>query len=284
MPDYPESFPDQHQNTKPGREYKMDPQPIVIRDDYRGSGKLDGKVALITGGDSGIGRSVAVHYAREGADVAISYLDEHRDAEETKRLVEAEGTRCLLLPGDLKSSEFCRALVRKTVEEFGHLDVLVNNAAYQSPSQGLAEISDEQMRKTYETNIFPMFYLCRAALNHLPDDGAIVNSTSVTTYRGSNHLIDYASTKGAIVGFTRSLAKSLAKEGPRVNAVAPGPVWTPFIPSSMDDIEEFGQKVPMGRAGQPSELGPAYVFLACADASYITGQVIHVNGGEVVGG
>lgn len=281
---YPEQIPDQSQETKPGREYKMDPQPVVIREGYKGSEKLKGKVALITGGDSGIGRSVAVHFAREGADVAISYLDEHRDAERTKEMVEAEGMRCVLYPGDISNSGFCKQLIERVVEEFGHLDVLVNNAAYQNSTEGLHEIDDEQLHKTFRTNIFPMFYLCRAALPHLPDNGAIVNSTSVTTYRGSNHLIDYASTKGAIVGFTRSLAKNLADRGLRVNAVAPGPVWTPFIPSTMDNLEEFGQNVPLGRPGQPAELGPAYVFLACADASYVTGQVIHVNGGEVVGG
>ncbi len=276
------------QQEAPGRESDMEQKPIFIRDDYRGSGKLDGKAALITGGDSGIGRAVAVHFAREGADVAIVYLaEEDADAEETKGLVEAEGRRCLLIPGDVGDEAFCARAVERTASELGRLDVLVNNAAEQHPQESIADIAEEQLTQTFRTNIFGMFHLTKAALPHLESaKGAIVNTTSVTAYKGSPQLLDYSSTKGAIVAFTRSLSGSLVEQGIRVNAVAPGPIWTPLIVSTMpkEKVESFGQDVPMKRAGQPSEVAPAFVFLASQDASYITGQVLHPNGGNVVNG
>lgn len=262
----------------------MIPEPEVIRQGYKGSGKLTGKVALITGGDSGIGRSVAVHFAREGADVAISYLSEAQDAKDTQKLVQAEGQRCVLFKGDIRSEAFCKKMVAMTVEKLGAIHVLVNNAAIQFPENSIKEISSKQLLTTFETNIFSFFYLSKAALEHMRPGDTIINTSSVTTYRGSEHLVDYASTKGAIVGFTRSLAKMLAPDKIRVNGVAPGPIWTPLIPASFDDVTQFGQDTPLGRAGQPSEVAPAYVFLASEDSSYVTGQFIHVNGGEIVGG
>ncbi|MBY8962513.1 SDR family oxidoreductase [Flavobacterium sp. D11R37] len=279
----PDSFP-QQQQSQPGDEHKMTPEPEVIRDNYTGSEKLQGKKALITGGDSGIGRSVAVHFAREGADVAIVYFDEDKDAQDTKGMVEKEGRTCLLIKGDVKDENFCKDAVERTVNELGGLNILVNNAAVQFPKSEFKDITGEQVRKTFETNILPFFYFTREALKHFKKGDCIVNTTSVTAYRGSEHLIDYSSTKGAIVSFTRSTSAMLAEKGIRVNGVAPGPIWTPLIPATFDDVTEFGQQVPMKRAGQPSEVGPAYVFLASEDASYITGQIIHVNGGEVVGG
>ncbi len=263
----------------------MNPKPEIIRDSYKGSDKLKGKVALITGGDSGIGRAVAVHFAREGADVAIVYLNEDKDARDTKALVEKEGRKCLLLAGDIGDEAFCKEAVQKTVKELGKLDVLVNNAAEQHEQKDLRDISKEQLQRTFQTNIFSFFYMTKAALEHLKEGSAIVNSTSVTSYRGSHHLMDYASTKGSITAFTRSLSANLADKKIRVNAVAPGPIWTPLIPASFDKkkVKEFGQNVPLKRPGQPSEVAPAYVFLASDDASYITGQIIHVNGGEQVG-
>ncbi len=275
-------FPDQHQET-PGHESKMIPKPEVIRADYRGSDKLLGKAALITGGDSGIGRSVAVHFAREGADVAIVYLPvEQDDADETRRLVENEGRKCLLLPGDIRKKAFCASSVARTVKEFGKLNILVNNAAEQHPVEDFKDLDFTMMERTFETNIFAMFYMTKEALNHLTKGDSVINTTSVTNYRGSDYLVDYSSTKGAITAFTRSLGKNLAKEGIRVNGVAPGPIWTPLIPSTFKSVKEFGKKTPLGRAGQPSEVAPAYVFLASEDASYITSQIIHPNGGEVV--
>lgn len=279
-------LPAQEQQKQPGDEYKMQPEPEIIRVNYKGSEKLWGKKALITGGDSGIGRSVAVHFAREGADVAIVYYDEHKDAQTTKVLVEKEGGKCLLISGDLKDENFCKLAVQKTISEFGSLNIVVNNAAVQYPQKDFKDITGDQVRETFETNILPFFYITREALNHLKKDDAIINTTSVTAYRGSFHLIDYSSTKGAIVTFTRSTSSMLAEKGIRVNGVAPGPIWTPLIPSTFTakEVAEFGQDVPLKRPGQPSEVGPAYVFLASEDASYITGQIIHVNGGEVVGG
>lgn len=276
--------PQQHQQRQPGREEKMIPTPIYIREDYRGSGKLDGKVALVTGGDSGIGRSVAVHFAREGADVAIVYLEEHGDAEETKSLVEAESRRCLLLPGDVGSENFCREAVGAAVDRFGRLDLLINNAGEQHVRSEFLEVSSEQMEKTFRTNFFAYFYMAQAALEHLGKGSAIINTTSITAYRGSDHLIDYSATKGAIVTFTRSLAKALAPKGIRVNGVAPGPIWAPLIPASFppEAVKEFGKSTPMGRAGQPAEVAPCYVFLASEDASYMTGQVLHPNGGDFI--
>lgn len=279
----PDKFPDQQQS-QPGDESKMQPKPEIIRKEYQGSEKLKGKIALITGGDSGIGRSVAVHFAREGANVAIVYLEEDEDAQETKEMVEKENQKCLIIRGDLRDESFCSGVVQKCLDEFGDLNILVNNAAVQFPKEEVSEISNKQIKETFETNIYPYFFIAKEALKHMKEDDCIINTTSVTAYRGSEHLLDYSSTKGAIVSFTRSLSKMLAEKKIRVNAVAPGPIWTPLIPSTFDDVTDFGQDTPMGRAGQPSEVGPAYVFLASQDSSYITGQVIHVNGGEIIGG
>ncbi|WP_308365738.1 MULTISPECIES: SDR family oxidoreductase [unclassified Microbulbifer] len=238
-------------------------------------------MALITGGDSGIGRATAVHFAREGADIAIVYLNEDEDAKETRQLVEQEGQECLLLAGDIRDEDFCRDSVKRTTDKFGRLDILVNNAAQQHPTEDIRGISAQQLQDTYATNLFNFFYFTKAALEQLPDDGVILNTTSVTAYRGSDHLIDYSSTKGAITSFTRSLAKSLAGRGIRVNGVAPGPIWTPLIPAtfSPSEVEDFGGDTPMGRAGQPCEVATCFVFLASEDGSYLTGQVIHPNGG-----
>lgn len=280
--------PEQSQAKQPGHQTKMTPQPITIRQDYVGSGKLKGKVALITGGDSGIGRSVAVLFAREGADVAVVYLDEDEDARETQRLIEAEGRRCLICAGDVGDQAFCDAAVQKTVDEFGRLDVLVNNAAEQHPQKEIAKITEEQLVKTFRTNTFAMFYCCQAAVPYLKRQpgSSIINTTSVTAYRGSPGLLDYAATKGAIVSFTRSLSQNLVDDGIRVNAVAPGPIWTPLIPATFPakKVAKFGSDSPMGRAGQPVECGTCFVFLASEDASYMTGQVLHPNGGEIING
>jgi NAD(P)-dependent dehydrogenase (short-subunit alcohol dehydrogenase family) len=276
------SFPDQEQNL-PGSEAKMTPTPEVIHTDYQGSNKLKNKIALITGGDSGIGRSIAVHFAREGADVAIAYLNEDNDANDTKKMVEQEGRKCLLLRGDLKEEDFCREIVRRTVEEFGGLNILVNNAAVQFSEHDIEKITTDQLLLTYQTNIFPFFHTVKEAVKHLKEGDSILNTTSVTAFRGSEHLVDYSTTKGAIVTFTRSLSSNLVSRGIRVNGVAPGPIWTPLIPATFDDVTEFGINTPMKRAGQPSEVAPAYVFLASNDASYITGQIIHINGGDIVG-
>ncbi len=278
--------PAQHQDQQPGRESEMNPQPRSEGRPRRGSGKLDGKAAIITGGDSGIGRAVAIAFAREGADVAVLYLDEHEDATETRSRVEAEGRRCLTIAGDIGDESFCREAVRKTVDELGHLEILVNNAAEQHPKDSIEEISAEQLERTFRTNIFGMFYLTKAALPHLKEGDAIVNTTSVTAYQGNPMLLDYSSTKGAIVAFTRSLSGQLIKRGIRVNGVAPGPIWTPLIPSTFppDKVAQFGQDVPMARPGQPEEVAACYVFLASEDASYIAGQILHPNGGTVVNG
>ncbi len=279
----PKKFPSQSQ-LQPGEEHKMKPQPEIIRSNYKGSNKLKGKVAFITGGDSGIGRSVAVHFAREGASVAIVYLEENADAQETKRMVEEEGGSCLILEGDLKDASFCKKSIASCIKKFKKLNILVNNAAVQFPKDRLEQISEKQLEKTFRTNIFAYFYIAKAALPYLKKGDVIISTSSVTAYRGSDHLMDYASTKGAIVSFTRALSSNLASKGIRVNGVAPGPIWTPLIPATFDDITNFGQDTPMGRAGQPSEVGPAYVFLASEDSSYITGQFIHINGGELIGG
>jgi NAD(P)-dependent dehydrogenase (short-subunit alcohol dehydrogenase family) len=276
----------QHQLQQPGRESNMTPRPKVVLPEYRGSGKLAGKVALITGGDSGIGRAVAVLFAKEGADVAISYLNEQKDAEETQRLVESEKRKCLLTKGDIGKEQICHRLVQQTVQKFGRLDVLVNNAAEQHPQDDVRKITSQQLLRTFQTNIFAQFYLVKAALPHLREGSAVINTTSVTAYRGSPHLLDYASTKGAIVAFTRSLSKALVDQGIRVNAVAPGPIWTPLIPSTFPSVKvaNFGSDVPMGRAGEPMEVAPCYVFLASTESNYMTGQVLHPNGGEIVNG
>jgi NAD(P)-dependent dehydrogenase (short-subunit alcohol dehydrogenase family) len=284
MPDSQQ--PPQQQDRRPGLESEMTPRPKSEDRKHHGTGKLRGKVAVITGGDSGIGRAVAIAFAREGADVTIVYLNEHKDAEETKRLVEKEGRRCLALAGDVGSAQFCSETIDRTLREFGHVDILINNAAEQHPQDSITKISAEQLERTFRTNIFSFFYMTQSALPHLPEGSAIVNTTSVTAYKGSAHLLDYSSTKGAIVSFTRSLSQALADKRIRVNAVAPGPIWTPLIPSTFppDKVEQFGADVPLKRAGQPEEVAPSYVFLASDDASYMTGQVLHPNGGTVVNG
>lgn len=282
----PTPRPPQKQAEQPGKEAKMVPRPKVALPAYKGSGKLAGKVGLITGGDSGIGRAIAVLFAREGADVAITYLNEHKDAHETQRLVEAEGRTCVLYPGDAGVEQICQRMVDDTIKQLGRLDILVNNAAEQHPQDDLRKITDEQLQRTFRTNIFAEFYFTKAALKYLKEGSTIINTTSVTAYRGSAHLLDYAATKGAIVAFTRSLAKALASQGIRVNGVAPGPIWTPLIPSTFppDEVAEFGTDVPLKRAGEPMEVAPCYVFLASTDSSYMTGQILHPNGGEVVNG
>jgi NAD(P)-dependent dehydrogenase (short-subunit alcohol dehydrogenase family) len=281
-----QQFPPQQQERQPGLRSAMDPLPESMRPTYRSAGKLEGKVALITGGDSGIGRAVAIHFAKEGADVTILYKNEHADAESTQEAVEQAGARCLTIAGDIGDESFCRQAIQRTVREFGKLDILVNNAAEQHPRQSIEEISSEQLERTFRTNIFGMFYMVKAAMPYLQEGSAIINTTSVTAYKGSPQLLDYSSTKGAIVAFTRSLSQSLAEKGIRVNAVAPGPIWTPLIPSTFPEekVSQFGADTPMKRAGQPSEVAPSYVFLASDDASYMSGQVLHVNGGEVTNG
>jgi len=272
---------EERHHTKPGIEQHMQLKPRFDAPDYRGSGKLDGKVAIVTGGDSGIGRSVAVLYAREGADVAIVYLTAHEDAQETKRWIEKEGRRCLLIAGDVKDSKFCAEAVEKTVSEFGRLDILVNNAAFQEHANSIEDVTDDRLEETFRTNIFGYFYMARAAVPHLKEGSAIVNTTSVTALRGSGKLLDYSATKGAIVAFTYSLAESLIEKGIRVNAVAPGPVWTPLNPADKDaeSVKNFGKETVMKRPAQPEELAPAYVFLASpVCSSYITGTVLPVTG------
>lgn len=277
-------FPPQHQSRQPGREHEMRPEPEVIRQSYRGSAKLAGKVAVVTGGDSGIGRAVAVHFAREGAKVAIGYLEEDEDARETQRMVEAEGQTCAVLRGDLGDPDRCQALAVHAAEAFGRVDVLVNNGAEQHAVDTLEDITPELWERTFRSNIHAYFYLTRACLPHMGQGSSIINTTSVNAYKGNPSLIAYSATKGAIVAFTRSIALSLVGRGIRANGVAPGPVWTPLIPATFpeDKVANFGGQVPMDRAGQPSEIAPSYVFLAGEDASYITGQVLHPNGGYIV--
>jgi NAD(P)-dependent dehydrogenase (short-subunit alcohol dehydrogenase family) len=281
----PNQFPPQHQDRQPGKESEMTPRPQAEMRNYAGSGKLAGKVALVTGGDSGIGRATAIAFAKEGADVVVVYLNEHEDAKETQRHIEQEGRRCMLLAGDVGDASFCQQAIHSAISDFGgSLDILVNNAAEQHPQKSLEDITPEQLERTFRTNIFSMFYLTKAALPHLKSGARIINTTSVTAYRGSGHLLDYSATKGAIVAFTRSLSQQLAERGILVNAVAPGPVWTPLIPSTFppEAVEKFGSDVPLSRAGQPDEIAPCYVFLASPEVSYMTGQVLHPNGGEVV--
>ena len=277
--------PPQEQKRQPGRETKMVPRPD-FGPRYAGSSRLEGKTALITGGDSGIGRAVSVLFAREGANVAIVYLEEDEDARQTKSLVEDEGQECLLIKGDIGSAKFCVDAVKRTVKQFGGLDVLVNNAAEQHEDEEVEEISEKQLERTFRTNLYGYFFMTQAALPHLKKGSTIVNTASITAYRGHPSLVDYASTKGAVVTFTRSLASQLADKGIRVNGVAPGPIWTPLIPASFDadTVTKFGTDVPLGRAGQPNEVAPCHLFLACEDSSYMTGQMLHPNGGEAVGG
>lgn len=280
-------MPDAEQlDTRPGIQKDMQSQPKSSKPNYRGSGKLDGKVAFITGGDSGIGRAVAIAFAKEGAKVAIGYLQESDDAVEAKRLVEAEGAKCLTLPGDIGDAATCKQHIENIITEFGQLDILINNAGEQHPQESIGDISQEQLERTFKTNIFAMFYLVQTALPHMSDGSAIVNTASVTAFKGHPELLDYSATKGAITAYTRSLALNLAEKKIRVNAVAPGPIWTPLIPSTFepDQVEQFGKDTPLGRPGQPEEVAPAYVLLASDDGSYITGQTIHVNGGSIVNG
>lgn len=277
-----ESPPSQHQDRRPGLETEMNPRPQAAGE-RRVRPKLEGKAAIITGGDSGIGRSVAVAFAQEGADVGIVYLNEHEDAKETKRAVEQQGRRCITIAGDVGEERFCEDAVATVRKEFGRLDILVNNAGEQHPQESIHDITVQQLEGTFRTNIFSFFYMAKAALKHLPEGGTIINTSSVTAYRGSPQLLDYSATKGAIVAFTRSLAKAVAPKI-RVNAVAPGPIWTPLIPSTFapEKVEKFGKDTTLGRPGQPAEVAPSYVFLASEDSSYFTGQVLHPNGGEVV--
>jgi NAD(P)-dependent dehydrogenase (short-subunit alcohol dehydrogenase family) len=262
----------------------MRPRAKHTSQTYRAAGKLRGKVALITGGDSGIGRAVAIAFAKEGADVAIVYLDESKDARETAMQVRGEGRRCLTIAGDVGDESFCTQAVEKVVQRLGRLDILVNNAAEQHPKEQLSEVSARQLERTFRTNVFSMFHLSKAALKHLKKGSAIINTSSVTAYRGSPHLLDYSATKGAIVSFTRSLGEALASKGIRVNGVAPGPVWTPLIPSTFprEKVQTFGGDVPMQRPAEPAEIAPSFVFLASQDSSYFAGQFLHPNGGEII--
>jgi NAD(P)-dependent dehydrogenase (short-subunit alcohol dehydrogenase family) len=277
----PITFPPQHQVIQPGLEYVMNPLPISDNPGYKGSGKLAGKTAIITGGDSGIGRAIAIGFAKEGADVAIVYLYEREDADATRRMVERYGRRCLMIEGDLRRSAFSAEVVRRTLEWFGKLDILVLNQGVQFPQESIMDISDEQLENTYRTNIFPHFYMTKAALPYLKPASSIISTASVTAYAGAPLLVDYSSTKGAIVSFTRSLSLQLVGKGIRVNAVAPGPIWTPLIVSSYSAnyVKTFGLETPMKRAGQPFELAPTYIYLASDDSTFVTGQVLHVNGG-----
>lgn len=273
-----------HEDRLPGHESKLEPKPDW-EPRYSGSDRLKGKVALITGADSGIGRAVAALFAREGADIAIAYLCEHDDAAKTKEIVEQEGRKAITIAGDLGDKDFCERVVRETVEKLGGLDLLVNNAGEQHPDEDIRDITEDQLKRTFQTNIFSMFFLTQAALPHLKKGSAIINCTSVTMYKGSPELLDYSSTKGAITAFTRSLSKSLIEKGIRVNGVAPGPIWTPLNPSGgqkPEDIPEFGKDTPMGRPGQPNEVAPSFLFLACEDSSYMIGQVLHPNGGDFI--
>jgi len=275
-----------HEDALPGEESALEPKP-EWQPRYPGSGRLAGKVALVTGADSGIGRAIAALYAREGADVAILYLCEHEDAEKTAEIVRGEGRRALTIAGDLGDKSFCLSAIERVLSEFGRIDVLVNNAGEQHPDKDITDITEEQLKRTFQTNIFGMFFLTQAALPHLGKGGAIVNCTSITAYQGEPELLDYASTKGAILAFTRALSTNLVGKGIRVNAVAPGPIWTPLNPcggASPEKLEKFGEDTPMGRPGQPNEVAPAFLFLACDDASYMSGQVLHPNGGTIVNG
>ncbi|OPA80897.1 NAD(P)-dependent oxidoreductase [Paenibacillus selenitireducens] len=278
--------PPQHQNQQPGIESQMNPRPLFEGKNYKPAGKLTGKVAIISGGDSGIGRAVSVAFAKEGADVAILYLNEDADAAETRTCIEQLGRKCLIIPGDIGDENFSKDAVKQVVAAWGKIDIVVNNAAEQHPQKSLADITAEQLQRTFKTNIFGAFYLTKMALPYLTQGSVIINTASITAYKGSQDLLDYSATKGAMVAFTRSLAGSLVGQGIRVNGVAPGPIWTPLIPASFDEqqVSTFGSDTPMGRPGQPEELAASYVFLASQDSTYMTGQMIHVNGGEIVNG
>jgi len=278
------TFPAQHQDQQPGLESLMDPKPVAEDATYLGSEKLKGKVAIITGGDSGIGRAVAIAYAKEGADVVIVHLNEHDDAFQTKGRIEQLGQRCIVVAGDIGDEAFCQEIINKTIQTFEKIDILVNNAAEQHPQNSLLDVTTEQLERTFRTNIFSCFFLTKAALPHLKSGSVIINTASITAYEGHDQLIDYSATKGAVVSFTRSLSESLCKLGIRVNGVAPGPIWTPLIPASFqaEHVATFGSTTPMKRAGQPKELAPAYVFLASEDSSYMSGQILHINGGTII--
>lgn len=280
------SFPPQHQEQQPGIETLMTPRPVFEDPNYKGTNKLNGKIAIITGGDSGIGRAVSIAYAKEGADIVIVYLNEHEDAKETRTRVKDLGRNCLTISGDIGSEKFCQEVVAKTIQTFGKLDILVNNAGEQHPQNSLLDITTEQLERTFKTNIFACFFLAKAALPYLKQGAVIINTTSITAYEGHDQLIDYSASKGAMVSFTRSLSESLSKMGIRVNGVAPGPIWTPLIPASFqaEHVATFGSTVPMQRAGQPVELAPVYVFLASNDSSYMSGQILHLNGGTIING
>ena len=280
----PVTFKGQHQSIQPGMEYKMEPLPIFENPNYIPSDKLKNKSGIISGGDSGIGRAISVLFAKEGADIVINYLNEHEDANFTKNCIEKYGRRCLLIPGDLREEKLSQEIVDKTITTFGKIDILINNCGVQYPQDSLLDISSKQLKDTFETNIFTFFYLTKAVLPHLKENSSIINTTSITAFDGKKNLIDYSATKGAITVFTKSLALSLADKKIRVNAVAPGPIWTPLIPSSfsIDEVEIFGTETPLKRAGQPFELAPAYLYLASDDSRYVTGQIIHVNGGTIV--
>lgn len=281
-----QQFPPQHQDHRPGIESEMHPQPIYVKEKGVGCSKLKNKVAIITGGDSGIGRAIAVAFAQEGADISIVYLNEHQDAEDTKKKVEENGRKCHLISGDVGDENFCKNAVKKTVDEFNHLDILVNNAGEICLQENIEDISKEQLEKTFKTNVFSMFYMTKAALKYLKSGSSIVNTASVAAYHGDSKLIDYSASKGAVTSFTRALSANLVSKGIRVNGVAPGPIWTPFIPSAFpaEIVTNFGEDTPIGRAGQPVEIAPCYVFLASSDSTYMTGQILHPNGGEIVNG
>lgn len=280
----PITFKAQHQSIQPGMEYKMKPLPIFENPNYVPSNKLKNKTIIISGGDSGIGRAISILFAKEGADIVINYLNEHEDANFTKKCVEKHGRRCLLIPGDLREEKLSQEIVDKTILTFGKIDILINNCGVQYPKDSILDISSKQLKDTFETNIFTFFYLTKAVLPYLKENSSIINTTSITAFDGKKNLIDYSATKGAITVFTKSLALSLADKKIRVNAVAPGPIWTPLIPSSfsIDEVEMFGTETPLKRAGQPFELAPAYLYLASDDSRYVTGQIIHVNGGTII--
>lgn len=280
-----QTIPPQEQSL-PGSEQKMNPKPVVDDPDYKPSGKLKDKIVFITGGDSGIGKATAILLAKEGAKIAIVYLNEHEDADETRSIIENYGSECLLIPGDISKEDFCKDAVQQTIDKYGRIDVLINNAAEQHEAKEITDIETENLVHTFEVNIFSMFYITKAALPHMKEGSTIINTTSVTAYKGSPELLDYSSTKGAIVAFTRSLSQNLVKKNIRVNGVAPGPIWTPLIPASYEGekVSEHGKKTPMKRAGQPVEVAPCYLFLATNASSYMTGQILHPDGGTVVNG